>query len=187
MVPPPRQDCCVCLLIIPVSPFFPLLVCQSGKERDAEKVTFPWDLSSFVLLSAFVDAEGAGLTAVWSSFVVYMKNSIALAWLMCCLYRCSDLSLHMQSTFHLFSVLYLLGSDNPSCGVCSLVNSWTLVCRWSVEAGSPSTSASWREDPRTTGLSWLQSLSPGIKMKRWGSLQDSGKIYGKSATGFYLH
>lgn len=41
--------------------------------------------------------------------------------------------------------------------------------RWSAKAGSPSTSASWREAPRSTGSSWPQSHYPGTRMRRWVS------------------
>lgn len=82
---------------------------------------------------------------------------------------------HVQHLILFLVILYIccIYLHFPSCGVCSSVNCWTLVCRWSAEAGSPSTSVSWREGQRTTGLSWLLSLSPGTKMKRWGPLINS--------------
>lgn len=57
--------------------------------------------------------------------------------------------------------------SSPLSRLCCVVKCLTPVRRSSAEAGSPSTSASWREDPRTTGLSWPLSLCPGTKMRRW--------------------
>lgn len=140
---------CVCSLC--------LLVCQCGRERNAEKVTFHW----------YMDRSGRSDCDPLRWMLLYLHGFCAFLMLLCHFFE------HVQHICLFLTILFACNIYLHYCGVCSSINCWTLVCRWSAEAGSPSTSVSWREDPRTTGLSWLLSLSPGTKMRRCGPLIDS--------------
>lgn len=55
--------------------------------------------------------------------------------------------------------------------VCLCVTRLTWSVRWSERAGWPSiTSASWREERRSTGSCWPPRACPGSKMTRWAPL-----------------
>ena len=152
--------CCIRPLIIPVC-LFPLSSCASVWQRVGCRE------GDFLLEPDVIYFQSLCLWCVFSSFITSALFSNEGY---CC--TCMAVLLYFDASslfmFHLFLAFCLLSVDtySPSGAVCSLVKCWALLCGWSAEAGSPSTSVSWREDPRTTGSSWLLSPSPGTKTRR---------------------